>query len=272
MFKLDPRFLLPACLALLISSPVLAGAQPDLVDACRGFGPQTPRDIDAKQGENLRIFSLAPSSEQMNLCNIHFHKHAEHKGAAFSIPAGDGDDHGVGGGFKCAMGEELSDAEKAPYQADACHGLKPGDTLEVHWVHSSCDIEPGPTLGSCLDAERCFNPQLRVETQVFVLVNDRNAANFADFDFEAVPGAPYRQPKALPTGTGDPVLFTGSTTGPSFNEVCSPFQVTWSVRPQCAKLDIASVAEWCKDNVFDEDHAHGVRKLVTDPALLSKIP
>ncbi len=46
---------------------------------------------------------------------------------------------------------------------------------------------------------------------------------------------------------------------------------TLRVRTQCAKLDINSLGEWCKANVFKEDHAHGVRKLVTDPNLLSNI-
>ena len=69
-----------------------------------------------------------------------------------------------------------------------------------------------------------------------------------------------------------PVVFAGSTTGPKYSDsTCSPFQVTWSVRPQVAKLDINSVARWCESNEFGEDHAHGVRKLVTSPELLSEI-
>ncbi|MDX8382892.1 MAG: delta-class carbonic anhydrase, partial [Ghiorsea sp.] len=46
----------------------------------KGFGPQSPRDIDAVAGNNKRTFSQAPASTEMNLCNIHFHKNAEHKG------------------------------------------------------------------------------------------------------------------------------------------------------------------------------------------------
>lgn len=46
----------------------------------KGFGPQSPRDIDAVLGSNQRVFNVAPPSSQMNLCNIHFHKNAEHKG------------------------------------------------------------------------------------------------------------------------------------------------------------------------------------------------
>jgi len=82
----------------------------------------------------------------------------------------------------------------------------------------------------------------------------------------------YHQAKALPTNTGTPVGYAGSTTGPKYTEQkCSPFQGTWSVRPKCAKIDINSLGEWCKFNVFGENHAHGVRKLVTNPKLLNKI-
>jgi len=77
----------------------------------------------------------------------------------------------------------------------------------------------------------------------------------------------YRQAKALPTNVGKPVVFMGSTTGPKYTEQQrSPMQVTWSVQPQCAKIDINSLGKWCKGNVFKEDHAHGVRKLVTNLA------
>jgi len=67
---------------------------------CEGFGPQTPRDIDSKGGENKRVFSLAPGYKDMNLCNIHFHVNAEHKAKDFSIYAGEGE-HGHGGGYQC---------------------------------------------------------------------------------------------------------------------------------------------------------------------------
>ena len=48
-------------------------------DICVGYGPQTPRDIDSTVGTNPSVFSLAPDSSEMNLCNIHFHNNAEHK-------------------------------------------------------------------------------------------------------------------------------------------------------------------------------------------------
>jgi hypothetical protein len=70
---------------------------------------------------------------------------------------------------------------------------------------------------------------------------------------------------------GTPVQYSGSTTGPSYNEQGSPFQVTWNVRPKVAVVNIDSVARWCDSNVFEEDHAHAVRNLVKNPALLSPL-
>jgi len=241
---------------------------------CSGFGPQTPRDIDNVKGENNRTFSMAPDNKQMNLCNIHFHENAEHKAKDFSIFAGEGHE-GFDSGYKCNISKSLSKAEMTPLAKPACkseHGdLQPGDTIEMHWVHSSADVKPGKTLGACL-SEKNSNPDLRVEAQVFVLVNDKNALNFNDMGYGGNIVNGFHQAKAIPGTTGKPVLFTGSTTGPKYSDsTCSPLQVTWSVRPQCAKLDINSIAKWCESNEFGEDHAHGVRKLVTDPKLLSNI-
>lgn len=245
-------------------------AMPTNDAVCEGFGPQTPRDIDQVAGENAVTFALAPDAKELNLCNIHFHNNAEHKAKDFSLYAGEGHD-GHGGGYQCSMSKTLSEAELKAPDVEACHGLKPGDTVEVHWVHSSCDVQPGEGLGSCL-TETCTDPELRVETQVFTLVNDANALNFNDFSYDGNVVNGLHQAKSLPSNTGKAVEFLGSTTGPKYNaQVCSPLQVSWSVRPQCAKLDINSLASWCGNNTFNEDHAHGVRKLVVNPKLLSEI-
>lgn len=236
-------------------------------DICQKYGPQTPRDISSTHGENRRIFGTAPPSTVMNLCNLHFHVNAEHKGPGYSVFAGEGEH----GGYKCNDSARLTTAELQAPARSACHGVKPGDTVEVHWVYSSCDVTPGEGLGSCL-GDHCANPTLRVEAQVFLVVNDRGADDFARYTYvgNAVNG--LHQPKALPAGTGKPVVFHGSTTGPKYSQAkCSPLKVTWSVRPACAKIDIQSLNKWCEGNVFKEDHAHGVRALVTEPKLLSKI-
>jgi len=240
--------------------------------AGKGFGPQSPRDIDSKAGSNARSFSAAPAYTEMNLCNIHFHKNAEHKGGEFTTYAGNGTGTGYLSGYK--YNGHLSSAETAATGHEICpsdHGsLYPGDTIEVHYVHSTADITPGPTLGSCLAADVINNPQLRVETQVYVLVNDKNALDFGKLTAISTRGK-GAQATGIPGSTGTPVQYAGSTTGPGYNEGGSPFQVTWSVRPKVAKVNIETVGKWCKGNVFNEDHAHGVRNLVKNPDLLSKI-
>lgn len=238
---------------------------------CEGFGPQTPRDITSLSGTNPVAFALAPEPASMNLCNIHTHTNAEHKGPDFSVFVGSGDY----GGYACNDTETLTEAELAdPTGGDGAFGrVAPGDTIEVHWVFSSCDISPGEGLGSCL-SDTCENPLLRVEAQTFLVVNDPQALDFTQFDYAGSANeAGLHQPMMLPIGTGDPVLFRGSTTGPSYTQqTCSPLEVTWNVRPQCTKVDISSLHRWAEQgNVFNETESHGVRQLVTDERLLSPI-
>ncbi|WP_369809311.1 delta-class carbonic anhydrase [Paraglaciecola sp. MB-3u-78] len=44
------------------------------------------------------------------------------------------------------ISKELTAAELTPTKTNVCKGLKPGDTVEVHWVHSSADVTPDQTL------------------------------------------------------------------------------------------------------------------------------
>lgn len=236
-----------------------------------GFGPQSPRDIDAIAGTNSRAFEAAPAYSEMNLCNIHMHEGAEHKGGEFTTFAGNGDGKGYGTGY--LYSGELSEAEMADAGMAVGKGehgdLIPGDTIEVHYVHSTALVEPGPTLGACL-SESIANPQLRVETQVYVLVNDDSALDFTDLTKIGLVNG-KQQALNIPSNTGESVQYAGSTTGPGYNETGSPLQVSWSVRPQVAKVNIKTVDQWFENNVFDEDHAHGVRNLVMNPDLLSNI-
>jgi hypothetical protein len=133
-------------------------------------------------------------------------------------------------------------------------------------VFTTCDVKPGPTLGSCF-SDTCKDPQLRVEARVLYLTDDGSGADFASFS------ASSSGKVTLPEAT-KPVLYLGSTTGPTYNDgSCSPFQVTWNVGSACMPLEIDSINNWCgKDrNPFEESHAHGVRRLVTEEALLSPI-
>jgi hypothetical protein len=256
-----------------VSDAVIAGQRAALAEstAGKGFGPQAPRDIAIAGGANNRLFKAAPPYRFMNLCNIHFHEGAEHKGGEFTTYAGNGDGKGYGSGY--LYNGKLTKAELVPLNykvGQSKHGdLQPGDTIEVHYVHTTAMVKPGPTLGSCL-SEAIKNPQLRVEAQVYVLVNDDRAADFMNLTAMAVVKG-FHQAVNIPTDTGTPIKYAGSTTGPGYSEKGSPFQVSWSVRPKVKKVSILSVAKWLKNNPFDEDHAHGVRNLVTKSELLSTI-
>ena len=236
-------------------------------ELCVHMGPQAPRDIGSASGLNAERFPLAPPAAQMNLCNIHTHTNAEHKGPGFGVFVSAADD----GGFACNQSPDLSEAELAP-ALGAYQGVKPGDTIEVHWVHTSCDATPGEGLGACVPAA-CSDPLLRVEAQVFLVVNDPDALDFTTMAYGGNVVDGRHRAKSIPSTTGEPVLFRGSTTGPSYDQSnCSSARVTWSVRPQCARLDINSLHRWAEQgNVFNETGSHGVRQLVTAAELLSPI-
>ncbi|MCB2182266.1 MAG: hypothetical protein KQH63_09595 [Desulfobulbaceae bacterium] len=230
---------------------------PKDVNKCIGAGPQAPRDIDKHSGTNSVVFEMAPEISDMNLCNVHFHRNAEHKAAAYSTFVKDGEHSG----WACqdpAPGR--LEHEHAEY--NGCQGIAEGDTIEVHWVYTTCDItSPGVTpmgggLNACMTTT-CSNPELRVEAEVFVLEK----------------GGKMKFSDTAPVAHNDPIVsYTGSTTGTSFtNEHCSPFQVTWDVKTTCDTLDIDDFSNWCSTNKYNDHHAHGCRELVTPENLLSPI-
>ena len=149
-----------ACtLAAVIGFVVSPAASQEI---CVGYGPQTPRDISMQAGANTRLFAEAPAASRMNLCNLHTHTNAEHKGPGFSISAGDGEH----GGWRCNETSSLTDGELEEPEGEAHYkGVKPGDTIEVHWVYSSCDVTPGESLGSCLNDRAFHKPSLKLSTE-----------------------------------------------------------------------------------------------------------
>ena len=223
---------------------------------CIGSGPQAPRDIDKLAGGNPVIFSEAPVVEEMNMCNIHFHWNAEHKAAAYSTFV----EAGSHSGWACkepAPGR----VEREHVEYNGCEGIAEGDTIEIHWVYTTCDTESegvkpmGGGLSACMTST-CSNPQLRVAAQVFVLEKN-GSLKFAESPL------PHNDPT---------VVYAGSTTGTSYsNNHCSPFQVTWDVKTTCETLDIDHFSLWCRNNKYNDNHAHGVRELVTPEKLLSHI-
>jgi cadmium carbonic anhydrase-like repeat protein len=251
----------------ILSVVVLAGTRgavlaaecpPAAVTTCAKVGPQSPRDIQSSSGTNPVRYSKALPFTALRLCDIHFHKLAEHKIPA-TVPAPGGQE-----GYVCrtTTSADAYKQRKTDPPQNGCKGVSLGDTIEVHWVFTSCNVEPAPCLASCFSAA-CVNPELRVETQVFYLTPPGNGDNWE--------GAGYsRTPPAAVAGT---VEYLGSTTGADYDDhaECSPIQATWKVRPTCRRLTLQSLNTWCDHNPFNEDHAHGVRKLVTLPELLSRI-
>jgi len=225
-------------------------------------GPQAPRDIDSASGSNTTLFRISNNIDKMNLCDIHYHWNAEHKSAAYSTFVDTDNDHS---GW--AIVEPASTDPEVRAANDISHllegevheiGVMVGDTIEVHFVHTSCDVkyeelDPANGLNNCATSV-CANPQLRVVAQVFKVVE--HDADVSDLDH------PMKHDDAR-------VVYTGSTTGSKYNnDHCSPYQVTWDVKKTTATIDAHGLAHWSHEH---EQHAHAVRELVTRGELLSPI-
>ena len=242
--------------------------------------PQSPRDIDSVVGTNANGATIAPKASELNLCDIHFHKSAEHKGGEFTTYAGNGNEEGYGTGWKYNKASELNASELASYnfqhsEQSEHNPLYPGDTIEVHYVYSnSKDAHLGNGLGTCLNSDKTEPSALRVESEVYVLVNDVNAYDFTKINkvTSKENNASYYVATSIPNfETNNSVEYKGSTTGPGYDEKPSPYHVTWNVRKHVEKVNIATVDKWLESNDFNETHAHGVRNLVINPVLISEI-
>lgn len=237
----------------------------------KDFGPQSPRDIDQNSGKNKYKLKENLVHEKMNLCHIHFHKNAEHKGGEFTKYAGNGDGYGNNGGYRYSG--QLTKEELKSVKSKICpsnHGsLLSGDTIEVHYVYSKAKRKPSPTSKVCLST-LTKKTELFVVAQVYVLVNDEKAFDFKDFTQVGLKNNFY-QVLNFPDKKDIPVQYFGSTTGPTYNEKASPLQVLWRVYPKVIRVNLKTVGQWCQKNVFGESHGHGVRNLVTNPDLLSEI-
>ena len=225
-------------------------------------GPQAPRDIDSAWGTNTTKFKTAFKTSKMNLCDIHYHWNAEHKSAAYSTFVDTHSDHS---GWAVVEPASTDPEERAEH--DIAHlldgdaheiGVMVGDTIEVHFVHTSCNVkykelDPDNGLGNC-STSVCANPQLRVVAQVFKVVE--HDADVTDLD----------HPMKHDDGR---VVYTGSTTGSKYNnDHCSPLQVTWDVKKTPATINAHGLAHWSHEH---KQHAHAVRELVTHDDLLSPL-
>lgn len=229
---------------------------PEEWNQCTAYGPQSPRDVDAVEGINPTLFRKANNIDKMNLCNIHYHRNAEHKAEAYSTFV---DTHDAHSGWAC----QEPDANREDHLLGHT-GVAPGDTIEVHWVHTSCDlsegVEEGAGLGACVTAA-CANPQLRVVAQIFTVDEHGEVVSMEE---------------PMESHDDETVIYIGSTTGPTFNnDHCSPYQVTWEVKNTCATMDAEAFLHFSEHTPYGPEtdgHAHGVRELVTPVELLSNVP
>ncbi|MGD2115766.1 MAG: delta-class carbonic anhydrase [Acidobacteriota bacterium] len=151
--------------------------------------------------------------------------------------------------FEHAGFAEIPEVEAAAGDP-VCQSVEVGDEVEFHWVYTNCDLPETPVQG--LDNCVCERDDmvLRVYAQAYVV----GAAGVA----------PSQPESSL-------VSYTGSTTGPSYdNATCSPARVNWEVAETVEVAGLKELGAWCEENPWPgEDHPHGSRELVTDPAWLS---
>jgi hypothetical protein len=100
--------------------------------SCTRAGPQSPRDITKLGGTNPVTFTKAPPYARMHLCDVHFHKYAEHKATGYPEQAGEGDNKG----YVC-NGRVPHKAESHASASGGCTGVAVGDTIEAHWVFTT---------------------------------------------------------------------------------------------------------------------------------------
>lgn len=218
---------------LVVLSAGLAGCA-----SAPGCGPQSPRDLSVAGGTN-KLPVPGDGTRPPHLCNVHFHRPAEHTG----IDA-------------CPAVEEAPVVGVCP--APGTEPVRPGEEIELHWVYTSCELPdpPKPGLDNCV----CDEPVLMVIGQKYVVAGEAGAGVATE----------VREPD------GDFARYGGSTTGPSYgsgdpgdSKECSPARVQWAVARQCRALSLSALGAWCASNEWREDHAHGARELVTREDWLS---
>jgi hypothetical protein len=201
-------------------------------------GPQSPRDLAVAGGTN-ELPVPGDGTRPPRLCNVHFHRPAEHTGIGACPAVEDAAAIGV-----CAGGGAVP--------------VRPGEEIEFHWVYTSCPrpAEPRPGLGNCV----CDEPVLMVFGQKYVVSG------------EAAAGVDT----ALTEPAADLARYGGSTTGPSYGsgrpddpKECSPARVQWAVARQCRALALSTLGTWCGTNDWREDHAHGARPVIAREDWLS---
>jgi len=244
--------------------------------------------------------------------NVHWHEGAEHRSVGeydetglgpglgnegYHGPSAGGSYGrrlGTGGqtqGHHCHHYQDLSPAQKAPYNWKYCKNMHVGETYEIHWPHSAA--------GACgtkwqfqspfYDGVLCNDPAVLgvytadntlanmgsavgVEGQVFTVVNDDAYDVHLGLD-GAIKGGGLDANDDRQFWK-DVAVYTGSTTGQSRdnNQFCSVYSpITWQVDRKCHKISAKSFDNLCAQMLMQADNPndghdlepHGARLTVT---------
>jgi len=237
---------------------------------------------------------------QAGLCpvNVHWHLGTEHlsvgefdqnavagvngpnKSYVVADASGAGDSRRLAGatarlGFRCNKFNANDVKFTTEYAWQHCKDMHVGETYEVHWPHSAAGACGTPYQYQtpfydgvfCTDGIISLNPlntfsKIGVQAQIFTIVNDE-AYFYPDLIRGAIVDGNFWQ---------HVTKYTGSTTGTSRdNTVCSRFTpITWQVDRKCHLISASTFDKMCADmktqadDMTDDLHAHGARKLVLD--------
>jgi len=204
-------------------------------------GPQSPRDLAVAGGTN-RLPVPGDGTRPPRLCNVHFHRPAEHAGIA-ECPAVASEGGGGAAAGVCGSGEHRP--------------VRAGEEIEAHWVYTSCPEppEPRPGLDNCVcGSQEGPDPMVLMVLGRAYLVSPDGTSGAAD---------------RLAEPAGVLARYGGSTTGPSYSgggpddpRPCSPARVQWAMDRRCLALQVSALGEWCRTNPWNEDHAHGLRDVI----------
>jgi hypothetical protein len=240
--------------------------------ACDFAGPQTPRDVSGPDGSNsykVEGLQRTTSTEGMRVCNVRFHRFAEHRSQGqYDVDKGRD-------GWACRSADASSgDLQAAPGEdggLDEEALVRDGDTVEVQWAHTTCPqelideaiaaaLEKDPMASTGLAPCACPGAEIVFEARVFRISKDSG--------LDTLTNTP-------PPPTGELARYFGSTTGTLYDGKCSPIQSGWRVDRSCGELKLSALEGWLQDprgaKRFNESRPHGVRELVTDPKLLSRL-
>ena len=269
------------------TSPAAAPA-PAAKLKCANAQTQSLRDVSPSYSSGLKTPTSVihhDSVSSLKHVNTHYHLGAEHKSTgqydklhttSRELLAGTATDYG----FYCddvPAVSSLTATQKSEYNWEYCTDTKVGKTYEIHSVYSSGGTAMGDGLGGAFAVQN--NPTVVVRGQVFHIVNDNaydlpSGSSLMNGILTSFPGTTG---SAATLTTGEVTLYSGSTTGRSYNNVdsCSPYQITWQVDQKCRLISAKSFDAMCKKMKEDygmsaDTHPHGSRDLVSN-ALSSNV-